>query len=302
MAELDALGYEVSVRTIQRDLEKLSEKFPIQSDGGKPAGWSWKANSSDLSLPTMDPTIALTLLILQKHIRNLLPDSIIEDLQPKFAEAQRTLERQGDCGIRRWPERIAITSRALPMIPPDIRAGVRRLVFDALLRRLQLQVGYRAATAAQANEYVVHPQGLVVKEGVMYLVALVKDYPDTRLLALHRFEHVQVLNLAARELLDFNLQTYIDEGGVSISSGQTVRLVAELKGDAGFHLTESKISVDQIVEPFEDADGKRCYRLTATIRDSMRLKWWLQSFGEELIQWSMQPLPDAPSEMQEALQ
>lgn len=302
MAELETLGYEVNIRTVQRDLEKLAEKFPVQSDGGKPAGWSWKPYSGDLSLPTMDPTVALTLLIVQKHVSNLLPHSIMEDLQPKFVEARRTLEKQGDSGIRRWPARIAVTSRALPMIPPDIKPGVQRRVFDALLRRRQLQARYLAAAATEANEYVVHPQGLVVKEGVLYLVALIKDYPDPRLLALHRFERVEVVELMARELPDFDVQAYVDQGGVSISTGQIVRLVAEIKADAGFHLTESRIAADQVIEPFDAADGTPCYRLTATLPESMRLKWWLQSFGDAMIQWRMQPVTDRPSETKEARQ
>lgn len=293
--ELDAQGYSTTVRTVQRDLEKLAELFPIQSDGAKPAGWRWATGAADVSLPGMEPSVALTFLILQQHARHLLPPQVLEDLQPRFEEARKALERQPDSGLRRWPQRIAVTSRSLPMIPPDIDPTIQRTVFDALARRRQLQAEYRPYASDTINSYVLHPQGLIAREGVIYLVALVADYNDPRSVALHRFVRAEVVESPAREVPDFDIDRYISEGGVSIATGGQVRLEAVFRSVRAHALTESRISHDQQVEVITLPDGSTGHRLTAILQDTLQLTWWLQSFGDELIEYSKTPVSTSGS-------
>lgn len=288
--ELDDHGYSTTVRTVQRDLEKLAERFPIETDGAKPAGWRWATAAADVSLPGMDPSVALTFLILQQHVRHLLPPQVLEALQPRFEEARKALEQQPDSGLRRWPQRIAVTSRSLPMIPPDINPAIQRSVFDALARCRQLQVEYRPYASGATKNYVLHPQGLIAREGVIYLVALVADYINPRSFALHRFVQADVVESRARELPDFDINSYIEEGGVGIATGGKVRLEAVFRSARAHALTESRISCDQVVEVIPLPDGSTGHRLTATLQDTLQLTWWLQSFGDELIQYHKTPI------------
>lgn len=286
-SDLQALGYDVTLRTVQRDLEKLSGHFPIQSDGAKPSGWSWAPQAADVSLPMMDSTSALSLLILQKHVRHLLPPQVLDELRPKFEEARKVLERQPESGLKRWPDRIAVTSRSLPMIPPDISPATHRIVFDALARRKQLLVDYRGFGREESKQYSIHPLGLIAREGVMYVVALVEDYDDPRPLALHRILSVECAERPARDLPDFDIDTFVDEGGVSVATGRIVELIADFTPEAGVHLRESRIAPNHRVEEVIDSNGSRSFRLTATVRESLQLKWWLQSFGKDLISVAM---------------
>lgn len=48
---LAGMGYVVSLRTIQRDLNKLSERFPLKSDDSKPQGWWWAKDAGVLDIP-----------------------------------------------------------------------------------------------------------------------------------------------------------------------------------------------------------------------------------------------------------
>lgn len=288
--ELADLGHHTTLRTVQRDLEKLMAHFPIETDGTKPAGWRWAPGAADISLPFMEPSVALTLLILQKHTQHLLPPQVLEDLQPRFEEARKVLERQPESGLRRWPQRIAVTSRWLPMIPPDIDAAIQRTIFDALLRRRQLQVGYRPYASDAVNAHVLHPQGLIAREGIIYLVALVQDHEDPRPLALHRFIDAAVLEQPARDLSNFDIEQFIRDGGISIASGGNIRLEATIAHPRGHTLTEHRISHDQQIEPVTLADGRRAYQLTATLPDTEQLTRWLQSFGAELIEHRKTPV------------
>ena len=288
--ELDSQGFVTTVRTVQRDLEKLAELFSIESDGAKPAGWHWVAGAADVFLPVMEPSVALTFLILQQHARHLLPPQVLEDLQPRFEEAHKALERQPDSGLRRWPQRIAVTSRSLPMIPPDIDPAIQRVVFDALARRRQLHAEYRPYASEVINRYVLHPQGLIVREGVIYLVALVDEYDAPRSLTLHRFVAADIVESPARDLPDFDIDRYVAEGGVSIVMGGQVRLSVVFRSARAHALTESRISHDQQVEKITLADGNTGYRLTATVQDTLQLTWWLQSYGDELVEYTKVPV------------
>ena len=290
-SELETLGHTTTVRTVQRDLEKLSDLFPITSDGAKPSGWRWVVGAADVSVPFMEPSVALSFLILQQHARHLLPPQVLEDLQPRFEEARKALERQPESGLKRWPQRIAVTSRSLPMIPPDIDAQIQRVVFDALARRRQLQAEYQPYASDAINRYALHPQGLISREGVIYLVALVKDYDAPRSLALHRFIAAEVVESPSRDLPDFDINRYVDEGGVSIATGGKVGLNAVFRETMGHSLTESRISHDQQVEKITLADGETGYRLIATVQDTRQLTSWLHSFGDELIEHTKTPIP-----------
>lgn len=43
--QLTAAGFSVNTRMVQRDLAELSRVFPLSSDDGMPAGWSWPRDS-----------------------------------------------------------------------------------------------------------------------------------------------------------------------------------------------------------------------------------------------------------------
>ena len=85
---LGAQGYEVDVRSIERDLHKLQEHFPIISDEARPAGWSWRTRKNPIRLPRMDAATALTYELLSRYLEPALPRSMLKLLEPDFAAAR----------------------------------------------------------------------------------------------------------------------------------------------------------------------------------------------------------------------
>ena len=49
--ELARQGYDITLRSIQRDLNKLSAVLPLCSDQSKPQGWWWQADADLLEIP-----------------------------------------------------------------------------------------------------------------------------------------------------------------------------------------------------------------------------------------------------------
>jgi hypothetical protein len=88
MARLEAAGYRIDKRTVQRDLNDLSRVFPLQSDTrNTPYGWSWSPDAPTFDLPAMDGPTALTVRMIEQFIPTLLPPSVRELLAPQFARA-----------------------------------------------------------------------------------------------------------------------------------------------------------------------------------------------------------------------
>src|SRR5512137_233563 len=81
-SRLEEEGYQVSLRTIQRDLERFSGigHFGIGSDDHKPAGWYWLPTAGCIEIPRMDPPTALTFKLVNSHLVRLLPPACLEHL------------------------------------------------------------------------------------------------------------------------------------------------------------------------------------------------------------------------------
>lgn len=86
---LASQGFEVTARTLQRDLQEISRIFPLTVDEReKPFGWSWKRNARSFDLPGLTVAEALTWAIAEQHLKNLLPVSVMDLLQPHFNAAR----------------------------------------------------------------------------------------------------------------------------------------------------------------------------------------------------------------------
>lgn len=70
-ARLEQEGFKVTKRTVERDLKELSSVFPIElDDRDKPFGWSWVREGAGFNLPGLTMPEALTLTLVEQHLRN----------------------------------------------------------------------------------------------------------------------------------------------------------------------------------------------------------------------------------------
>ena len=153
---------------------------------------------------------------------------------------------------------------------------MQRGVSDALLAGLQVTVRYRPRGQTTAQEYTLHPLGLVQRGQVTYLVATAFDYDDVRIFALHRMGSAAPTDAPAGKPRGFNLDTYIREGAFGWGEGKSIRLVANFQDSAAEHLHETPLSEDQKIERASEG----WVRVSATVANSPQLEWWLSGFGD----------------------
>jgi predicted DNA-binding transcriptional regulator YafY len=281
MQKLTDLGFDVSVRTVQRDLESLMQPFGLECDDrNKPYGWYRAREAPRITVPGMDASQALSLRLLQTYLINLLPESTAQDLRPYFEEADSQLTRHyGDTAVQRWLDKVAIVPATQPLLAPVVKRSVHEAVTQGLLSQRQLDIAYTSPGGKQDKAATVHPLGLVQHGVVHYLVASFFDYGVPRLLPLHRIQSARLLEAPSSTPEDFSLKAYIAQGafgfGHENASTRPVRLSAVFSAAAGAHLLESPLAADQTVQ--ELADGR--LRFTATVPHTERLIWWLLSFG-----------------------
>ncbi|MBS0457383.1 MAG: WYL domain-containing protein [Proteobacteria bacterium] len=270
-------GYAIGRRTIERHLLNLSRRFAIVRSPGKPAGWSWREGTPSLRLPGFDQGTALTLHLVERHLAELLPPGVRQQLEPDFAQARAALDRLPDAATRRWAQRVAVVPSGPPLLPPEVDAQVRAVVFAALLAGRQFAADYRAAEAADAKRYRFHPLALVWREGVFYLLATLFDYGDVLQFALHRMTNALALADAAVEPEGFDLQRHIgDERQFDFPEGPPARIDLHVDDWLARYLSERRLAGDQVIMPLR---GQPRLRVSATVPLSAALRWWLLSMG-----------------------
>ena len=277
---LEADQFEVSKRTIERDLLSLSEIFPLLSnEKSRPYGWSWNKDAESFSLPSMSPVQALTLELAHDHLATLLPASLLSTLAPYFKCAEGVLS-SGD-GVKKmanWRKKVAIVPPSQPLIPPDYSAEIIEAVHSALLTEQQLEISYTSRDQGETKTYPAHPLGLVQRGAVTYLVATLYDYTDVRMFALHRIKSAQVLDQPVKSPENFELAAYIRQGAFGFEENGEIKLVLRFTTAAVEHLRETPLSIDQQIL----ADIPGWIRLQATVTDTAQLRWWLMAFGDQV--------------------
>ncbi|MFG3257079.1 helix-turn-helix transcriptional regulator [Streptomyces sp. NPDC048172] len=156
-----AARFEVSARTVQRDLQTLMETgVPVRSVTGRGGGWSI---DPEMTLPpvhfTAGEAAALTAALAATGATT------------PYADAARTAAQKITASIA-GPASAAARELAARIValPTGRGSAVRTAVERALARNLVLRLSYTDA-AGRASDRVVEPAGLLTADGRWYLIA-----------------------------------------------------------------------------------------------------------------------------------
>jgi predicted DNA-binding transcriptional regulator YafY len=275
---LGSIGFIVSKRTVERDMNTLASVFGIRcNDVAETFRWHWIEGQS-LDLPGLDFADALSLTLIEDLLGELLPVAMIDGLKTKFAQARDRLAGAKGNRYVPWRERMRYVPPTLPFQPPKIVPHVLTLVQTGLIEERQLNVTYSSVDSSSAREFTLHPLAFVQQGAVAYLVATAYDFTDPRLYALHRISSVHLLDERARRPEGFSLDAYLAQGGMQFGEGSVIRLKAEVTAKLGCYLEECPLAADQKLV----AKTKDVYLLKATIKDSWLLQFWILSQGAEI--------------------
>lgn len=277
LAKLEERGFSVNLRSVQRDLVRLSVMFPLccAEEGGRKL-WSF-AEGTSLDLRDMDAPLALALTLAEEHLHNLLPQTALDLMAPQFRKARNYLDGLDKNQLANWSKRVRAVPNGKSLLPAVITSEIWAAVSEALLEHRQLKVIYQSRNKGESRNFVLHPAGIVSRHAVSYLIASVNDYGDLRQFALHRIVHAELLYEPAKPHESFNVDSYIREDLNTGSTIEQVQLVANIAPNIAWLLRETPLSVQQSIEPIAGSDW---FRLQAQVPDDTETLWWVFGLGE----------------------
>ena len=279
--QLEREGIEISLRTIQRDLNQIAQRFPIESNKNVPQGWRWRSDAPIQSLPHMSSSQAVTFMMVEEHLKHLLPPSLLEEMHPYFDLARRSLSNQNN--VRQWINRVRIVPANQPLIPPTVDRLAQQAIYEGLLQDKQLECVYQSRISSEEKTYILNPLALVQKGAIIYLICTRHDKTDIQTFALHRFKSAIVLNQRALHPVGFDIDHYIDSGalGFRVDFNKPVDNIllklTMLEQDSAY-FEESQLSRDQIITKLDHGMAE----VSATVPFTNQLVIWLRSFGNKI--------------------
>lgn len=274
-------GFEIDKRSLQRDLrDKLARRFPIICDDTeRPYRWSLDRDAAH-GLPALDTASALALHLAESHLNTLLPQSVLDQLNPHFRSARDYLDGMERNGLAHWARRVRTLPNGKALLPAPLQPATWTQVCTALLERRQLRVDYLSRSKGEAKSLRIHPAGLVSRHSSSYLIGTANDYDDLRQFALHRIQRAELLDEPAREHDGFDIDRYIEGGAFAWRQApHEVELIADVHPQIAWLLNETPLSRQQSLEPLPGSDWQR---LRASVPLDQETLWWIFGLNDNI--------------------
>lgn len=286
LKDLRGQGYAIEKHHVLRDLRALVDSFPQLECNNNPRdglpgrglayGYHWSGKDAPPETGLTIPE-ALSLVMVQRYLRDALPATLTRALENLFEKAENTLDLQKKNPQARWADKVCVVQPTQPLLPPKIADDIVSVVHEALINEEQIKVQYRNSTGKKET-LELHPLGLMQRGPASYLVALCFNYDEPRLYPLHRMISAARTYVDARKKEGFNVNDYSEERG-HFGTGKMITLKARVRGHLPRVLQETKLEAKQVLSK---PDAKGWCQLTARVRDTWQLNWWALGQGNSL--------------------
>jgi len=281
----------VTERTIQRNMIILEGLFHGDITKNSQKEWCWRTNAATISIPGLTILQALTFNLANSYLSSLLPSSTVNELQPFFEQANAKLNQYPNDNIVNWKKKVAIIQQTQTTLAPDINPEVHALVSHALIYDQQIELNYLHLDDNE-SKYVLNPIGLVLRNGITYLISEKPENNEVLILSLHRIKEAKNLGRGFKRQKDFDLQKYIKNQHLSIgniyTNNQSSKVTQSLKDksikvklkfskDLFKYISETPLSEDQVTTIHNDH-----IEVSATVQYSEQLIFWLRSYGPDV--------------------
>ena len=279
--KLSELGYEATLRTIQRDLQELSRLFPIVSDErSQPFGWSWKKDAKGYESPAMDPIQALTFSLAAQYLEPLMPKANFKRIEAFFSRAESVLIGNEKSKLHKWRKRVKVIPENIRFKEPKVSLEIRQKIYHAVYEGIQIKALYKKRGSKTSDKRHIHPLGIVIKGSMHYLICMMdEDQIEPRYLPLQRFEKVELLDDKVREPKSFNLDHFIHKNNLGYAfSDQLYTFEAIFDKTMAFHLLETPLNSSQVAKEIGDNE----LLIQARVPDTLQFEQWLMGFGSKV--------------------
>ena len=273
-------GFNVSIRTIERDLSRLPDIFPSLievDDRSKPFTYRQPVNARKYS--AMNPTEAICLELAFSFLNPILPKKTLDPINPYLKEADAVLNESHAKKYKNWKDKVLTINEGLQLQSANVTQKVINNIHEALWDEKVVIAKYQSRTKKYADNYKIHPAGLIYRGMIIYLICSFDDNLNKIVyLPLQRFKSIEILpeeksfhhgkkvsNLV-KDLLGFKL------------NDKKLKVKLKFSKMAGAHLFETPLSKKQTIK--ETRDGY--FMVEDEVIDNMELRYWIRAFGDEV--------------------
>ncbi|MFM5465010.1 helix-turn-helix transcriptional regulator [Aeromonas simiae] len=231
-AKLEEEGIRVSLRTVQRDLEEMSGMglFDLTSDErSKPHGWCFERNGLSDFANIMPLSLAVALKTWSDQASQLLPASVLTELNPLVDKASQVIRDSQSEPARRWLESVHQSPRPFAG-NPDIRRST--LIRDALWRGRKFSADVQRVIKERTvwlRYDLINPLGILnQEEGPVLLCTLSELDPKVYGIPFEHIRELELTNHSTTQPKDFNIQKMVREHGYQEDGQSTIRFVGRI--------------------------------------------------------------------------
>jgi len=264
-------------RTIDQMMLDYEEPFILSKKG---ATNLYKA-SSGFEFPTeqVDSPTALTLLMAKDLLHHSLPSVCHKQLNNHLGDIEGRLKKSSRSEYLNWKAKVAWYPEGYSNHMGDI-SDISSSVFDAISQAVfldkKIKAKYFPRYKEDSKSSEINPLGLVNRGSIIYLVATYWNYDNIVHLPLYRFSNVEVLNKEVHKPANFDLQTYIAEGGLlkKAFDGEEVQVTLKASKYLLEHFQERQPGIPGSFSSDEEQG-------TATFEQVITNEfiWWLRAMG-----------------------
>jgi len=278
-AALEVLGYAVTQRTVERDLENLRTVMPLAVDEQqRPQRWRWQ-RTRGLDVPGMEAAEAMALYMMRDAMKSHLPSCFVQALESRFTQAAKTLRVLARAGAKaKWSDRVRIGPSHVVLKSPRIATKIVQTLQEALLNDIAIDVFYQSLQDTAPEQRLLYPRGLLLRGSSLYLIAHQKGDTAIRHFAVQRFSSVRLKHLEPWPPGKFSLDDFLDEGLTHFGEGTLIKFKATITEPLYKILRDSPLSDDMQV-----VNRGGVLSLRATVRDTWALHSWILGHAENVV-------------------
>ena len=227
----------------------------------------------------MNPTEAICLELAFSFLNPILPKKTLDPINPYLKEADAVLNENHAKKYKNWKDKVLTINEGLQLQSANVTQKVINNIHEALWDEKVVIAKYQSRTKKYADNYKIHPAGLVYRGRIIYLICSFDDNPNKIVyLPLQRFKSIEILpeeesfhhgkkvsNLV-KDLLGFKL------------NDKKLKVKLKFSKMAGAHLFETPLSKKQTIK--ETRDG--FFMVEDEVIDNMELRYWIRAFGDEV--------------------
>jgi predicted DNA-binding transcriptional regulator YafY len=276
-------GFDVSKRTVERDLRKLEGALKIESqeDAGQLLWYQLPQQKKVLNAAA--PFDALMMVLSHHALKHALPESLHWKVSENLDKAKAVVSNHQK--VSKLERKVHVISDGYPLIVNEFsdpwgKTVVREAVYQSVIEESQLTITYCYDHCDSLLSMELNPLGIIVRGQTHYLVATHTNNPEEpHLFLLHRIKSAKVGFMDSELPTSFNLAAYFANNPTGyVLKNESMEVTLKVKGYASDVLKRHALGKDQFIKVLD----KYWSEVTFTTHPTYDLIAWILRYAADV--------------------